>query len=93
MEVLIIYGVIVAVCGFWLYLEWMMGFDEIELIWFPHRIIADQIEELNTAGRILMYVCSNIILAPVTLVAMILGGLTYVIFIIMALCFWIFRKH
>lgn len=93
MTILFLYVVFSITFGFWLYFEWMLGFDEPQLWWFPIWALRDTKDNLNSVGYIILCVCNSIILGLGTFIALIMAGLSYLMFWCVALFCWVFRKR
>lgn len=91
--ILCVYIVFSIVFGSWLYLEWVTVADEPQLWWFPIWVLRDTKDILNNAGYIILCVCNSILLGLGTLIALLMAGLSYLIFWCVALFCWVFRKN
>ena len=91
--ILCLYIVFSIVFGSWLYLEWVTEFDEPRLWWFPVWVLRDIKDSLNSTGYIILCVCNSILLGLGTLIALLMAGISYLVFWCVALFCWVFRKR
>ncbi len=92
--ILIVYFALAAAGSIFIAFAWFDDMnDEVHLVWFPMWILRNLKERLNLAGYIILAIFSNILLAPATILAILMVGITIGVVMLPVGFTYLFRKR